>query len=68
VQTEAAYLQFVHEERRLMHVAITRGRERVYIIYVSGHEDKDGRWIKDLRSHFLKSIDGIAKVIRLPSS
>ena len=45
------------EERRLLHVAVTRARERAYVTYVRGDFIKDKkRWFEGERSFFLSSI------------
>ena len=45
------------EERRLLHVAITRARERAYISYVRSSFSKDKKqWYQLERSYFMSSI------------
>ena len=60
---EKRAMVFFHEERRLQHVAITRGKERVFLTYLRASKYKQMR-----PSTFLSRIKPLAKFTKFRKS
>jgi superfamily I DNA/RNA helicase len=64
---EETCMNYFNEERRLMHVAITRGRENVFLSYLRWYETKTC-WFEAKRSYFLDKLVQNAKRSTSPVS